>query len=101
MTVNFHHFCITQENFTAFHLDEHYNVLSVNYDTSSKLTYISSVESKKYPFYAVQFHPEKNLYEWTLKEKIPHSKEAMETAQYFADFIVGEGKSEAEYINSH
>ena len=64
----------------------------MNYDRQSGLQYISAVEAKKYPFYAVQFHPEKNIYEWTVKENIPHSIEAMESAQYFANFFVNEGR---------
>jgi gamma-glutamyl hydrolase len=28
--------------------------------------YVSTLESKEYPIFAVQFHPEKNLYEWRI-----------------------------------
>ena len=38
--------------------------------TSNTLTYndefISIMESKKYPIYGVQFHPEKTLFEWKI-----------------------------------
>ena len=47
------------------------------------------MEAKNYPFWGVQFHPEKNPYEWTQKYKeIPHSKHAIIAAAYFADFFV-------------
>jgi gamma-glutamyl hydrolase len=28
--------------------------------------FISTLEARDYPFFAVQFHPEKNLYEWRI-----------------------------------
>lgn len=42
-----------------------------------------------YPFYAVQFHPEKNLYEWK-NIKNPHTVNAVKVAQYFGNFFVNE-----------
>jgi len=45
-----------------------------------------------YPFYGVQWHPEKNSFEWTSQEAINHSKEAVMVTQYFADFFVNQGK---------
>lgn len=41
-----------------------------------------------YPFYGVQFHPEKNLYEWVRNRNVPHSLSATRAAQYFAEFFV-------------
>ena len=48
--------------------------------------------AKKYPFYAVQWHPEKNNFEWTTKEEIPHSEHAVAVSQLTADFLVQEGQ---------
>ena len=36
------------------------------------------MESKKYPYTATQWHPEKNAFEWGDKLHIPHSKEAID-----------------------
>ena len=33
-------------------------------------------------------HPEKNNYEWTLNEKLPHSSIAVRASQYTANFFV-------------
>ena len=47
------------------------------------------LEANDYPFWASQFHPEKNAFEWTQKwNNIPHSKEAIETATFFAEYFV-------------
>lgn len=46
----------------------------------------------KYPFYGTQFHPEKNLFEWTRKEPINHSFLAIKAAQSFANFFVNEAR---------
>lgn len=40
--------------------------------------YISTMESKKYPYTATQWHPEKNAFEWGDKLHIPHSKGAID-----------------------
>jgi len=72
-------------------VDTNYTSLSINYDGSSGVKYISSMEHKTYPFFGVQFHPEKIMYEWTTKEKIPHSPDAVIASQYFATFFVNQG----------
>ncbi|ODN06193.1 Gamma-glutamyl hydrolase A [Orchesella cincta] len=100
VTANFHHFCLTPENFTRFGLNQSYRLLSTSYDPVGNVTYVSAVESKKYPFFAVQFHPEKNIYEWTLKENLPHSPEAIEVAQYFAMFFVDQARKNIHSFNS-
>ena len=88
ITINFHHFCLTPENFTQFGLDKFWNALSYNYDIY-KLEYLSLLEAKDYPFIATQFHPEKNIFEWSLKEPmIPHSSAAIHVSLYFATHFV-------------
>lgn len=43
-----------------------------------------------YPFYGLQFHPEKNLYEWKRSLNIPHTANAIKAAQYFSNFFATE-----------
>ena len=51
------------------------------------------MEGKNYPIWASQFHPEKNPYEWTRHyTEIPHSKHAMISSAYFADFFVEQAR---------
>ena len=45
-----------------------------------------------YPFYGTQWHPEKNSFEWTSREAINHSKEAVLVTQYMANFFVNQGE---------
>lgn len=74
-----------------------FRILSVNND-STKIQFISSLEHVTLPFYALQFHPEKNLYEWIRGKKIPHGKDSTIIAQYFADFFVNEGIDFLKYF---
>ena len=46
---------------------------------------------RDYPFYGVQWHPEKNPFEWTSAAVINHSKKAVLVTQYVADFFVNQG----------
>ncbi|XP_017783519.1 PREDICTED: gamma-glutamyl hydrolase A-like [Nicrophorus vespilloides] len=93
VTVNSHMFCITPTNFTKFGLDKSFKYMSTNEDVNG-LTFISSFESTKYPFYGVQFHPEKNSFEFVHKQDsyVNHSKDAVTVAQYFANFFVEQAR---------
>jgi len=88
VTINFHHWCLTMENFTRYEMENFWTPLSVNLD-QEELEFLSAMEAKDYPIYATQFHPEKNAYEWAPKwTSIPHSREAVNVAQYFAEFFI-------------
>lgn len=63
--------------------------------------FISSIEHKHYPFYGIQFHPEKNLYEWVRNKNISHTTNAVFASQYFAEFFVSESrKSDHHFANA-
>lgn len=80
------------------HLDKFWNPITINED-SNNLTFISIVEAKNYPFLGLQFHPEKNAYEW--KQKDPHSRSAIYSARYFYDWFVNEcRRNKHRYINN-
>jgi GMP synthase-like glutamine amidotransferase len=66
-----------------------WHILSVSEYNGTE--FISSFEHKKYPFYGVQFHPEKNAFEWKV-ESIPHSAESILAQQFYGNFLVNEGK---------
>ena len=55
-------------------MERFWRPLSTNIDEDG-LEFISTLEAKTYPFYATQFHPEKNTFEWAPKYPgIPHTK---------------------------
>lgn len=51
------------------------------------IEFIATVEHEKYPFLAVQFHPEKVAFEW-LAETYPHSEDALLANRFFYDILV-------------
>jgi gamma-glutamyl hydrolase len=79
------------QNLTDYNLDNEWRVMSVNDDWNG-LEFISTIEHRRYPFYGVQFHPEKNLYEWVRNKNISHTRNAIHVAQFFADFFVNEAR---------
>lgn len=48
--------------------------------------FVSTLESRDYPIFAVQFHPEKNLYEWKINAS--RTDEAAEIAQTLSNKFV-------------
>lgn len=72
-------------------LDNTFRIISQNIDKNG-LKFISSLEHVNKPFYGLQFHPEKNIYEWIDGKNIPHSSNAVMVSQYFANFFVNESK---------
>lgn len=88
------------QNLTDFNLDKEWRVMSVNSDWNG-LEFISTIEHRYYPFYGIQFHPEKNLYEWVRNKNISHSAHAITASQYFSEFFVNEArKSENHFKDS-
>ncbi|XP_062376547.1 gamma-glutamyl hydrolase-like [Sardina pilchardus] len=90
ITVNFHKWSISMENFTkSEELRSFYKVLSTN--TDGKTEFISTMEAYDYPIYGVQWHPEKNPFEWS-RTYYPHTPSAIKMSFYMADFFVNEAK---------
>ncbi|XP_037045526.1 gamma-glutamyl hydrolase-like isoform X2 [Bradysia coprophila] len=99
VTANFHQFCVTKKNLTLFGIDEEWKVLSENNDFNGQ-RFISSYEHVRYPFYGIQFHPEKNIYEWIINRNISHTPNAIKAAQYFAYFFVDEARKNFNSFDS-
>lgn len=79
------------QNLAKANVLDDFRILSENHDKNN-VKFISTVEHVRMPFYAVQFHPEKNMFEWIKGKNIPHSPNSIKANQYFADFFVNEGK---------
>jgi len=76
---------------TELNLNHDWRFMTTNED-SYGLEYISTLEHKEYPLYGLQFHPEKNIYEWREDKVHNHSADGIRVSQYFANFFVNEGK---------
>ena len=58
------------------------------------MVFVSALEARRHPIWAVQFHPEKNLFEWSPHyASVPHSASAVAASLYFARFFVDQGIS--------
>lgn len=102
ITYNSHRWCLTPENFTRFGLDKFYRVLSTNTDRSG-INFISGIEAFRYPFYGVQFHPEKSNFVWFLDkshQNIPHELPAVMLSQYLANFFVQEARKNDHHFET-
>jgi gamma-glutamyl hydrolase len=96
VTLNNHHQGVTPASFAANErLKSTARVLSTNMDRKGR-EFVSSVEGIEAPIYAVQYHPEKNIFEWGTYdsgapyEVINHSPHAVSVAQSLANFFVSE-----------
>ncbi|CAG9819326.1 unnamed protein product [Phaedon cochleariae] len=89
VTYNLHRYCLTKEVLQSNGILQNWKILATNKDESN-LEFISVMENRKYPFYGVQFHPEKNIFEFKKSIGIPHSVGAVQASQYFSNFFVNE-----------
>ncbi|CAM1302604.1 GGH (predicted) [Pycnogonum litorale] len=96
VTANYHHRCVTQKMYDKHPiLKKLYKPLAYNYDSKNGSVFISAVEGNKYPFYGVQWHPEKVIFTWSdmIKHgKVPHDIDSVIAAQYLANFFVNEAR---------
>ncbi|XP_031631289.1 gamma-glutamyl hydrolase-like [Contarinia nasturtii] len=98
VTSNFHSYCVTPKDMIDYGLDKTWKSLSTNLDENG-LEFISSIEHKHYPFYGVQFHPEKNVYEWIRNRNITHTMDSIISSQYFAMFFINECRKNGNHFN--
>ncbi|KAJ1528079.1 hypothetical protein ONE63_007996 [Megalurothrips usitatus] len=90
VTVNHHGRCVTREHMRRPGLSD-WRPLTVNKDADG-VEFVSALEHRRLPFYGVQFHPEKNSYEWKPTKNYPHWPSAIVASRYFADLLVWEAR---------
>ena len=87
-----HHHGVSPDTYNKYPvLPEFFNILSTSIDYSN-VTYISLIESQKYPIYGSQFHPEKNIFEWNATVAIPHDQDSIEVTTYLTNFFIHEAR---------
>jgi len=98
VTMNNHRWGVSPAKFNANqYLPNFFDVLSTNVDRNG-VEFISTMEAKKYPIYATQWHPEKPIYEWNIHEVIDHSKASVYANQHTCNFLVEESlKSDHQF----
>ncbi|KAK9731073.1 Peptidase C26 [Popillia japonica] len=84
-------FCLPESTFEQNNLLKDWRILATSKDKNN-FEFVSVFESWKYPFYGVQFHPEKANFEFRESGDIPHSLEAIEVSQFFSNFFVREAR---------
>jgi len=101
VTLNNHHYGVGPQSYqTNPNLNSFYQVISHNTDKYGKV-FVSTIEGKKYPIYALQWHAEKPLYEWNDWEDINHSTASIEAMQYVSDFFISEArKSNHKFLSA-
>ncbi|XP_044262565.1 gamma-glutamyl hydrolase-like [Tribolium madens] len=82
---HFHNYCILKEDLSQ----RNWLVTSENFDEEDNL-FVASLEHKKYPFYGLQFHPEKNAFEWKNDLNLNKSPSGIRASRYFGDFFIEE-----------
>lgn len=91
VTINFHRYCVTKKGLKKVNIDKEFKILSLNKDRNGS-EFISSLEHKELPFYGLQFHPEKNNYEWAPRFHIAHGINAIRASQFFSNKFVEEAR---------
>lgn len=99
ITGNFHSWSLSVQNYSRNSiLKRFYKVLSTN--TDGKTEFISTMEAYRYPFYAVQWHPEKSPFEWIDKPAMVHSASAVQASFYTASFFISEARKNQHKFSS-
>jgi gamma-glutamyl hydrolase len=100
ITINLHHDGILPDTFsTNSKMASFLNLLSTNDDRKGK-PFGSSFEGKVEPIYGVQFHPERNTFEWDIQELVEHSAIATRAMQSLANFFVNEARKNQHKFKS-
>jgi len=90
-TTNLHHNGVPPEMFVNNqNLSSFYQVLSTNVAPNGK-SFVSTIEGKDVPVYAVQWHPERPQFDWS-NIAANRSAEVVSAMQYAADFFVQEAR---------
>jgi len=110
ITLNNHHLGISPQRFHDAGLSTSWKITSTNVDLNGK-SFVSTLEPKSHrdnPVYGVQFHPEKNAFEYGLYpdsgvpyEAIDHSREGVAFSLYMAGFLVDLARNNIVKDNDH
>ncbi|TKY49202.1 Gamma-glutamyl hydrolase [Spatholobus suberectus] len=72
-------------------LSNFFEILTTSKDKDNK-TFVSTARGKNYPVTLLQWHPEKNAFEWATSLKAPHTEDAVRVTQSTANFFIREAR---------
>lgn len=96
VTFNAHQRCVTDTSLGQAGLANFYRPLGYSWDKNG-LKFVAIMEAVEYPFFGVQFHPEKPAFEFETSQ-VPHSGAAIAVGRYLADFFVGQARRSAHRV---
>lgn len=64
------------------------------------ITPFANLLGRRYPIFGVQWHPEKNAFEWRVNTTIPHFHDAVEVMQYTANFFAAQARQSTNHFES-
>jgi len=95
-TFNYHHDGITLDAYNQYpKVKSFFNILSINQDRKGR-TFVSTVEAMDWPIYGIQWHAERNQFEFRPSYDIDHSRDAVRAMFDVANILVTEAMK-----NSH
>lgn len=90
LAYNHHSYGVSPNRFmTDRGLAEMFTPVAISYDNKDT-AFVAAMESTKYPFFGVQFHPEKAQAIYYPNTKIDHSEDSLYYNRYFADFFINQ-----------
>ncbi|XP_065202013.1 gamma-glutamyl hydrolase-like [Planococcus citri] len=98
-TMNWHIWCAYVEDFRNSVLLNNDWVITSTSTSTKGVEFIASAEHKKYPFYGIQFHPEKVAFEWK-SPNLPRGEKILLANRYFYDQLVFVAKSNNQTFSS-
>ena len=100
VTFNWHNWMLTKETYIKDDkLSAFFNLNTLSYSMAGSLEFISSLEGKKYPFYATQFHPESNIYDHVMNHNRQVSQKSARVSQLLSNFFVNECKQNGNHFD--
>ena len=92
-THNYHEYMVDPDKFKENpNLSNTYQILSLSKSIDDKLTFISMIEGRKYPFYAFQYHPELAIATYYPDVEYPDSNMAAAFTRTMLWFMLTEAK---------
>jgi len=94
LSFNYHSFATSIEKFQSNHyLSEFFNIIAVSPSSDNSFKFVTMIEGKKYPFYAVQHHPEWGVYNFYLtKHNFIVNSKTKEIMKSITKFLINETK---------